>query len=129
MRTISTCLALTIVVALTTLSSSPARAGDADVIAVRTKRTAPDVYDFAVTVRSKDTGWQRYADRLEAVGPDGAVIASRNLDHPHDDEQPFTRDISGVRVKGTANIVIRVHFKPSGFDGSTATVVLPRDAS
>lgn len=111
------------------LSTTPAWAGSADVIGVRTTRRAAGLYDFAVKVRSTDTGWKRYADRLEAVGPDGAVIATRILDHPHDDEQPFTRDISGVRIDGTAKIVIRVHFKPSGFDGATVAVTLPGDVS
>ena len=128
MHRASSRVAMAAFAALAFLPASPVWAADADVVAVRTTRTAPDVYDFAVTVRSRDTGWQRYADRLEAVGPDGAVIATRMLDHPHDDEQPFTRDISGVQVKGTAKIVIRVHFKPSGFDGATADVALPGDA-
>lgn len=111
------------------LSAAPAWAGDADVIGVHATSPAAGLYDFAVTVRSKDTGWDRYADRLEAVSGDGTVIATRNLDHPHDDEQPFTRDIRGVRINGAAKIIIRAHFKPTGFDGATTTVSLPGDAS
>lgn len=111
------------------ISAAPAWAGDADVVGVRTTRLGSGVYDFAVTVRSKDTGWDRYADRLEAIGPDGTMIATRTLDHPHDDEQPFTRDISSVQVVGTAKVLFRVHFKPSGFNGATAVVALPGDAS
>ena len=57
------------------------------------------------------------------------VIATRTLDHPHDDEQPFTRDIRGVQINGPAKIIIRAHFKPTGFDGATTTVSLPGDAS
>ena len=109
--------------------SAPARAGDADVAGVRTTRLRLNLYDLGGTVRSKDTGWDRCADRSEAIGPDGSVIAIRTLDHPHDDEQSFTRVISGVHVTGTSEITIRVHFKPGGIDGKTAVVVVPGDAS
>jgi len=122
-------IAATVFAATVAMLTAPAWAGDADVVGVRTTRRGAGVYDFAVTVRSKDTGWDRYADRLEAIGPDGTVIASRTLDHPHDDEQPFTRDIRSVPVGGTAKITIRVHFKPSGLGGATAVVALPGDAS
>ncbi len=106
-------------------AAGPALAGDADVIGVQAIRVSPGVYSFAVTVRSKDTGWERYADRLEALGPDGRVIATRILDHPHDDEQPFTRDISAVKTEGAGPVTTRAHFKPSGFDGATKLVTLP----
>ncbi len=109
-------------------AAAPALAGEADVVGVKATRHAGDVYDFAVTVRSRDTGWERYADRLEAVTPEGKVIGTRVLDHPHDDEQPFTRDLSGVKIT-QPNVVIRVHFKPSGYDGATRTLALPGDAS
>jgi hypothetical protein len=115
--------------AIVALSATPAWAGDADIIGVHATSPSAGLYDFAVTVRSKDTGWDRYADRLEAVSLDGMVIATRTLDHPHDDEQPFTRDIRGVRINGPAKIIIRAHFKPTGFDGATTSVSLPGDAS
>jgi len=108
--------------------ANAARAGDADVIAVQTTQVAPDTYSFAVTVKSKDTGWDRYADRLEVVAPDGTVLGIRPLVHPHDDEQPFTRDLSDVKIKGPIKVTIRARFKPTGFDGETKTVTLPQDA-
>ncbi|MBY0382295.1 MAG: hypothetical protein K2W78_10295 [Xanthobacteraceae bacterium] len=107
------------------MSMSAAQAGDADVVSVQTTNVGPDTYSFAVTVKSKDTGWDRYADRLEAVGPDGAVLGTRPLVHPHDDEQPFTRDLSDVKIKGPLKVTIRAHFKPTGFDGETKTVSVP----
>ncbi len=79
-------------------SAAGSLAGEADVIAVTARPRAPGVYDFDVTVRSNDSGWDHYADRLEAVAPDGRILGTRGLLHRHDDEQPFTRDISGVRV-------------------------------
>ncbi len=106
--------------------ASPAWAGDADVIHVAIRRSAAGLYDLDVTVRSKDTGWERYADRIEALGPDGVVLGTRILDHPHDTEQPFTRDLYQLKVPaGIARITVRAHFKPTGFDGAVMTVPLP----
>jgi hypothetical protein len=105
--------------------AAPAWAGDADVIKVDVSQHE-DWYDLDVTIRSKDTGWERYADRIEALGPDGAVLGTRVLEHPHEDEQPFTRDLYQLRVpRGIKQIVVRAHFKPTGFDGATMTVALP----
>jgi len=104
-------------------------AGDADVIGVNASRQGKEVYDFLVTVRSKDTGWDRYADRIEAVAPDGRVLGTRILEHPHDDEQPFTRDLFGVHIPDTFHkVTIRAHFKPTGWMGETFVVRLPEDA-
>ena len=119
---------LVVVAVVGSLFASAALAGDADVVGVRVTRQGPATYAFAVTVRSRDTGWARYADLLEAVGADGRVLATRVLVHPHDDEQPFTRDIEDVRVPGAASVVVRVHFKPSGYGGLTKTFILPADA-
>jgi len=106
-------------------ASVHAYAGDADVIAVVVRQTA-GLYDLDVTIRSKDTGWERYADRIEALSPDGAVLGTRVLEHPHDDEQPFTRDLYELRVPpGITSVTVRAHFKPTGFDGTAKTVPLP----
>jgi len=37
-------------------------AGEADVIDVKVRRSAPGVYDFDVTLRSVDKGWEYFAD-------------------------------------------------------------------
>ena len=111
--------------ALGIIAAVPARAGDADVVNVVVRQRA-GLYDLDVTIRSNDTGWERYADRIEALGSDGAVLGTRVLEHPHDDEQPFTRDLYELRVPaGTARVTVRAHFKPTGFDGATMTIALP----
>jgi hypothetical protein len=107
------------------LAVAHARAGDADVTNVVVRQRA-GLYDLDVTIRSKDTGWERYADRIEALGPDGTVLGTRVLEHPHDDEQPFTRDLYELRVpSGISKITVRAHFKPTGFDGAVLAVPLP----
>jgi hypothetical protein len=108
------------------LWSLPAAAGNADVVAVQVRRAAQGVFDFDVTVRSRDTGWNAYADLLEVLGPDGTVLGRRVLEHPHDDEQPFTRDVYGVRIPaGLATVRVRARFKPTGFGGEEKAVTLP----
>ena len=109
------------------LAAAPAFAGEADVIAARVEHRSGRIFDFDVTVRSRDTGWERYADAIEVLGPDGKVLGSRVLDHPHETEQPFTRDVNGVTIpNGVTEVTIRAHFKPAGFDGTTLKVMVPR---
>ena len=105
---------------------APVWAGDADVIKVEVRAAGSATFNFDVTIRSADTGWARYADRIEVLAQDGAVLGIRVLDHPHEDEQPFTRDVYGVRVPvGVDRVVVRARFKPPGADGESVTIGLP----
>jgi len=103
-----------------------ARAGEADVIDVQVQRLSAG-YRFSVTVRHADSGWEHYADRWEILTPDGRVLATRTLYHPHVDEQPFTRGLSPVEIPaGLDRVLVRAHDKVHGYGGRTATVRLPR---
>lgn len=109
------------------MTATRAHAGDADVIDVRVRRSGAGTYDFDVTIRSNDTGWSFYADQFEVLAPDGRVLGARELLHPHDDEQPFTRDLHGVRIPpGITEVVVRARHKPRGYNGAIMTVRLPR---
>lgn len=102
-------------------------AGEADVVDVKVSRNAGGTYDFDVTVKSVDNGWNHYADAFEVLGPDGTVLGRRILYHPHETEQPFTRDLYGVRIPaGVAQVTVRARHKPKGYDGETMRVPLPR---
>ena len=102
-------------------------ANDAHVVGVKVQRDGPATYRFDVTVRSHDTGWSKYADRWEVVGPDGNILAVRELAHPHETEQPFTRDLGGVRLPpGITRVRVRAHDKINGFGGREVEVELPR---
>ena len=62
---------------------------------------------------------------IEVLAPDGTVLATRVLFHPHDDEQPFTRDVAEGRVpRGVDRVRIRAHFKPTGYNGDVLEVRL-----
>ena len=60
---------------------------------------------FSVTLGHADTGWEHYANQWDVVGLDGTLIKSRVLYHPHVDEQPFTRSLSGVSIEKTVKQV------------------------
>ncbi len=106
-------------------ASSFALAGAADVLSVDV-RDRGGAFDFSVTIRSADTGWDYYCDRFELVAPDGRVLGTRVLLHPHVDEQPFTRSLSGVRIPdGVGAIEVRARMKPDGAGGSTVRLSWP----
>ena len=117
MRKLLVCLALAVL---------PAYAGEADVVDVKVRRTGAGTYDFDVTVKSVDKGWDHYADAFEVLGPDGMVLGRRILYHPHETEQPFTRDLYGVRIPaGITHVTVRARHKPKGYDGAVQRVALP----
>jgi hypothetical protein len=102
-------------------------AGEADVVDVKVRRNSSGTYDFDITVKSIDKGWNHYADAFEVLGPDGTVLGRRVLLHPHETEQPFTRDLYGVKIPaGVTQVTVRARHKPKGYDGKTMGVTLPR---
>jgi len=106
---------------------SPLLAGEADVVAVDARRSADGTWRFDVTVRHADEGWDHYADAWEVLAPDGTVLATRTLFHPHVAEQPFTRSLSGVRVPDDVDeIRLRARDSVHGYGGAEMTVTLPR---
>jgi hypothetical protein len=107
------------------LVASAASAGPADVVAARAEQAADGTWRFVVSVRHADEGWDHFADRWEVLAPDGAVLATRELRHPHVDEQPFTRDLAGVRVPpGVTRVRIRARDSRHGLGGRELDVEL-----
>ncbi|MCK4503833.1 MAG: hypothetical protein KAU22_12430 [Desulfuromonadales bacterium] len=100
-------------------------AGEADVIAVKVKQTDKQSYRFDVTVRHADQGWDHYADRWEVLAADGSILDTRVLAHPHTNEQPFTRSLSGVMIPvDTLQVTIRAHDSVHDFGGETMVIDL-----
>ena len=82
---------------------------------------------FDVTLRHDDTGWEHYADAWRVVGPDGTVYGTRTLYHPHVDEQPFTRSLSGVTIpNGVNQVVIEARDSLHGWSSSKISIDLKR---
>jgi hypothetical protein len=104
-----------------------ALAGEADVVDVKVRRNSAGTYDFDITVKSVDRGWDYYADAFEVLDANGKVLGRRVLLHPHETEQPFTRDLYGVKIPaGVTHVTVRARHKPKGYDGKTMSVALPR---
>jgi hypothetical protein len=102
-----------------------ARAGEADVVAARAE-CAERMCRFFVTVRHADEGWKHYADRYEVLAPDGSVLATRVLQHPHVEEQPVTRALGGVRIPaGITRVRVRAHDLVHGYGGAETSVEIP----
>jgi hypothetical protein len=101
-------------------------AGEADVVAVKVAEQEEGTFRFDVTVSHHDEGWKHYADKWDIVGPDGTVFGTRTLLHPHVDEQPFERSLSGVKVpKDIDQITVRAHDLVHQYGGKVMVVTLP----
>ena len=101
-------------------------AGEADILDVKVSRQGSGIYGFEVTLKHADTGWKHYADGFIVVGPDGKQLGKRTLYHPHVNEQPFTRSLSGVKIpKDIKMVTIRAHDKVHELGGKEMQVKLP----
>ena len=116
-----------LIAAILLLSSAIAVSADkADIIDVKVTKSGADSYDFSVTVQHNDSGWKHYADRWDVIGPDGKVLGSRTLYHPHVNEQPFTRSLSGVIIPSNIESVsVQAHCSVHGIDKRKFVVNLP----
>lgn len=79
------------------ISTLPALADPPEIRNVVAKQSG-GTWRFDVTIAHGDTGWDHYADGWRVVDADGKELGLRNLAHPHVNEQPFTRSLSGVRI-------------------------------
>ena len=114
------------ILACTFLIGATAYAGEADVVDAGIKMTGKNSFYFDVTVRHADEGWSHYADKWDVVAPDGKVLGTRTLHHPHVDEQPFTRSLSGVKIsESIKQVTVRAHDSVHKYGGKTVTVVVP----
>ncbi|MEX3008793.1 hypothetical protein [Hoeflea sp. TYP-13] len=103
----------------------PSGAGEVEVVAVDAVQQSNGQWRFSVTLRHDDEGWDHYANRWDVVGPDGTVYGERVLAHPHENEQPFTRSLSGVTIPGeVTSVVIRGNDSVHGLGGKELTVDL-----
>lgn len=120
-------LTASVVCLLVALLGSVSHAGEADVVSADVSCTAESICSFAVTVRHADEGWEHYADRWEVLTLEGELLATRVLRHPHVDDQPFTRSLSGVTLPSSIpRVKIRAHDSVHGYGGKELSVEIPR---
>ncbi len=106
------------------LSASSAFAGEAEIFAAEAS-LAGGVWRFDVTLRHGDEGWDHYADAWRVEAADGTVLGTRELLHPHVNEQPFTRSLSGVAIpEGMDTVHVRARDSVHGWTEDTYPVEL-----
>ena len=84
----------------------------ADIPAITAVEAIPtgDTWRFDVSLLHADTGWDHYANGWGIYTSDGTELGYRVLAHPHVNEQPFTRSLSGVTLPdGTTEVFILPH--------------------
>ncbi|MGB3716763.1 MAG: hypothetical protein WA996_20275 [Candidatus Promineifilaceae bacterium] len=108
------------------------RNANADVLHVRATQAKDGSWTFHVTVLHPDTGWEDYADGWDVVTEKGEILKissedtfTRLLLHPHEDEQPFTRNQGGIVVpQDITRLTVRAHDIVDGFGGVEVKVDL-----
>jgi len=100
-------------------------AGEADVVDVVITKTSSGDFRVDTTVLHDDNGWDHYADRWDVVAPDGTVLGSRVLAHPHDNEQPFTRSLTLSIPTNIKTVIIRANDSVHELGGKEMQVTVP----
>lgn len=97
-----------------------------DIVGVTARAAGKNVFDFDVTVSSPYDTARRYADAFRVTGKDGTVYGERVLLHDHAGEQPFTRDLYGVKIpEGVRSVVVQGRDRHYGYGGRTMEAALP----
>lgn len=121
MKTPFACFALAIVLASSALADAP------EIVSVEADKVGMG-WRIAVTLRHPDTGWDHYADGWQVEDASGQVIATRELLHPHVQEQPFKRSLSSVMVPdGVRELFVRSHCSTGGWSAKTFRIALSPD--
>ncbi len=100
-------------------------AGEADVVGGKITALGDGRFRVDATVMHGDTGWDHYADRWDVLAPDGSVLGSRVLAHPHENEQPFTRSLTLTIPADVAEITLQANDSVHELGGKTFTLAVP----
>lgn len=92
-------------------------------------RASGETWTFNVTLLHPDTGWDHYANAWRIEDEEGNILGQRDLAHPHVNEQPFTRSLSGVEIPQNIDIIyIRTSCNVDGWSEITKAVDLTENA-
>lgn len=105
-------------------------ADESKVVEVQVNCDSERTCSFDVTLLHADAGWDHYANHWRVLATDGAEpgkeLGRRVLHHPHDNEQPFTRSLSGVVIPADVSMVtIESHDSVHEYGGETVNVTIP----
>ena len=106
------------------LLSSASFANEVRIVDVKVE--CPGSCTFAVTLEHNDQGWHHYANQWDVMTLDDEFLGSRVLYHPHENEQPFTRSLSGVMIpEGMRQVKIRARDSEHGYSKQEVLVDIP----
>jgi len=95
----------TMILLLSVLLLATANANEVEVVDVKIDQQIDKTWTFAVTLKHDDKGWDHYANEWQIIGTDNKIFGTRTLYHPHVKEQPFTRNLSGIKIPSTVKTV------------------------
>ena len=90
---------------LSILLLTTVNANEVEVVDVKIHQLKDKAWTFAVTLKHDDKGWDHYANEWQVIGADNKIFGTRTLYHPHVNEQPFTRNLSGIKIPSTVKTV------------------------
>ena len=108
------------------LLAAPLLGGEADVLEGVVTPLGDGSYRIDATVRHDDTGWEHYANRWDVLAPDGTLLGSRELLHPHVEEQPFTRSLTLEIPDGIERVTLRAADSVHDTGGASVELDVPR---
>jgi len=94
---------------------------DASIVA-----TGSDRYRVSVTLEHADTGWDHYANRWDVLDEAGKLLGSRELLHPHVEEQPFTRSLTLQIPSTVKQITIVANDSVHGLSEQSFALAMPK---
>ena len=97
---------------------------DAAIAFVRAQSAGDGIWNFDVSIDHPDTGWEDYADGWHVETPDGIILGTRILFHPHVGERPFTRSMRVEIPAEISEVHIRSHDLVRGYGYETVRVPL-----
>lgn len=106
--------------------ATPGLSDPPEITQISARNLGGDTWRFDVTIAHPDTGWDHYADGWRILDMSGKELGMRELVHPHVNEQPFTRSLSGIRIPpGTTEVQVQARDKPGGWNEGTTVFRLP----
>ena len=122
---VKTTLLITAFLAPLSFFSANALAGKADIVGAKISSLGDNRYRIDATVLHDDEGWEHYANRWDVLATDGTLLGSRELAHPHENEQPFTRSLTLTLPAGTTMITLQANDSVHGLGGKLFELAVP----
>ncbi len=111
-------------VSLPLLAALSAQASEVQIMDVEFQNRGK-TWDVRTMLRHDDNGWEHFADAWRVVMENGTVLGTRILQHPHVDEQPFTRSLRGLVIPpGVATVYVEARDNVSGWSKHRVKVEL-----